>query len=148
MRFHLIDRIDAYEPGAWIRGRKLTTPTEEYWDTTAGEPLMPPELILEALCQAGQWLLIATTDARRRGALISVGEAHFLSPVRPGEVITLEARVESLDEESAVIAGEASVGDRLVLRADGVMAVLVAGEDFEDPDSTRRFLRDLLAGGS
>src|SRR4051794_36382242 len=58
MRFHLIDRVDAYEPGQWVRGRKLTSHAEEYWEESEDGRVMPAPLILEALCQAGTWLII------------------------------------------------------------------------------------------
>ena len=44
MRFHLIDRVDAYEPGQSVRGRKLTSHSEEYWEDSADGPVMPPPL--------------------------------------------------------------------------------------------------------
>jgi 3-hydroxyacyl-[acyl-carrier-protein] dehydratase len=31
MRFHLIDRVDAYEPSRSVRARKLTSHSEDYW---------------------------------------------------------------------------------------------------------------------
>src|SRR5262249_33951019 len=144
MRFHLLDRIEAHEPGRWMLASKLASPDEPYWDTSAAAPVMPPELVLEALCQTGQWLLIATTDAARRGALVSVGEAEFLDAVHPGERLMMEAHIRRLDDESAVIDGEARVADRVVLRAEAVMAVLVDAAELEDPDATRRQLEELL----
>lgn len=145
MRFHLVDRIEGYEPGRWIRARKLASPEEPYWDPAAEQPSMPPELVLEALCQAGQWLLIATTQVERRGALVSIAEAEFFGAVRPGDQLTLEAQIRRIDEESAVIDGEARVAGRIVLRAEAVMAVLIDAAELEDPAATRRQLEMMLA---
>jgi 3-hydroxyacyl-[acyl-carrier-protein] dehydratase len=144
VRFHLIDGIDAYEAGRWIRARKLAGAADEYWDRAGDQPVMPPELVLESLCQAGQWLLLASTGVKRRGTLVSVGEADFLTPVHPGDLVRLEARIERLDDESAVISGEASVGGQTILKADAVMAVLVDAAELEDPDDTRRMLEGLM----
>ena len=90
MRFHLIDRVDAYEPSKSVRGRKLTSRFEEYWDETPDGPVMPPPLALEALCQAGTWLIMISTERRKRAALLSVGAVDFLGPIVPGDVLELE----------------------------------------------------------
>lgn len=144
LRFDLIDGIEEFEPGRWIRAHKLTSRDEPYWDTAGSQPAMPPELVLESLCQAGQWLLTATTGVARRGALVSVGDAEFLDAVHPGDRLTLEASITRLDDEAAVIDGEARVGQRVVLRAEAVMAVLVAASELDDPAITRRRLEELI----
>jgi len=144
LRFDLIDGIAGFEPGSWIRAHKLASPDEPYWDLSGTKPIMPPELVLESLCQAGQWLLTATTGVARRGALVSVGDAEFLDAVHPGEQLTLEAHLQRIDDEAAVIDGEARVGPRVVLRAEAVMAVLVDAGTLDDPAITRRRLEDLI----
>jgi len=63
MRFHLIDRVDSYEPARSVRARKLTSYSEDYWEDEEGGPVMPRPFLLEAFCQAGTWLIIASTAA-------------------------------------------------------------------------------------
>ncbi|MBH5338415.1 3-hydroxylacyl-ACP dehydratase [Streptomyces pactum] len=152
MRFHLIDRIDAWTPGRTIRARKLTSWWEDFWRDEGDGPEMPEPLVLEALCQAGTWLIIATTDVRRRAALLSVDGVAFHGPVRPGDVLVLDGAVESMGDETAVLSGTASVNGRLVMEADAVMCALLPAEDLEDPEETRRMLarltREPVAGGA
>ena len=38
---------------------------------------MPAPLVLEALCQAGTWLVMITTERRKRAALLSIGSVDF-----------------------------------------------------------------------
>ena len=141
MRFHLIDRVDAWEPFRSVRARKLTSHSEEYWDSSADGPIMPPPLVLEALCQAGTWLVMLSTELRKRAALLSVGSVDFLGDVRPGDVLDLEGSVDSMGDEVAVVSGRVLVGGQSVLEAKDIMCVLIDAGDLEDVENTRRMLK-------
>jgi len=148
MRFHLIDRVDAWEPFRSVRARKLTSYSEEYWETTADGPIMPPPLVLEALCQAGTWLVMLSTDVRKRAALLSVGSVDFLGDVRPGDVLELHGSVDSMGDEVAVVSGQVVVEGRSVLEAKDIMCVLIDASDLEDVENTRRMLKLLTRTGA
>lgn len=148
MRFHLIDRVDSYEPGRSVRGRKLTSQSEEYWEESEAGPAMPPPLVLEALCQAGTWLIISSTECRKRAALLSVGSVAFLADVHPGDVLQLEGTVDSMSEETAVISGRVTVDGRPVLEASDIMCTLIDAGDLEDLESTGRMQQLLTRGGA
>src|SRR5579864_22999 len=63
MRFHLVDRILEVQPGRSLRAVKNLTLGEEYRaDHFPTFPVMPGGLMLEALVEAGAWLLRATGD--------------------------------------------------------------------------------------
>ncbi|MGD9644825.1 MAG: beta-hydroxyacyl-ACP dehydratase, partial [Pirellulales bacterium] len=65
MRFTLIDRIVECEPWQKIAARKNLTLAEEYLaDHFPGFPVMPGVLMLEAMTQAGAWLVRASEDFR------------------------------------------------------------------------------------
>jgi 3-hydroxyacyl-[acyl-carrier-protein] dehydratase len=138
MRFHLIDRIDSWEPDKRIAARKVTAAAEEFWQRGPDGPVMPPPLVLEALCQAGAWLVLMSTEHRRRAALLSIDQVSFLADVVPGEVLLLEGRVTAISGDVAVLDGAATVGGRPVLVASGIMCALVAAELLDDPEATRR----------
>src|SRR5206468_4882789 len=125
VRFHLIDKVDAVEPGKSVLGKKLTSLSEDYWEPGEDGPVMPYPFILEALCQAGTWLVMITTERRKRAALLSIGSVRFLGDVRPGDVIDLEGRVESMSDEVAVVSGTASVDGSPVLEASDVMCTII-----------------------
>ncbi|HET8627099.1 MAG TPA: hypothetical protein VFL91_06755 [Thermomicrobiales bacterium] len=147
MRFHLIDRVDAYEPSKSVRGRKLTSRFEEYWDETPDGPVMPPPLALEALCQAGTWLIMISTERRKRAALLSVGAVDFLGPIVPGDVLELEGLVDSMNDEVAVISGRVTVEGRSVLEAREIMCVLIDADDLADLGDTYRLQQMLTRAG-
>lgn len=147
MRFHLVDRIDAWETGRSIRARKLTAPTEGYWIPSGAGLVMPEMLILEALCQAGSWLVYLSSGRRRRAALLSMGEVVVHGPVRPGDMLWLEGEVESMGEETAVFSGRVTAAGRLVLEAGEIMCAILDGAMLEAPEETDRMAAALLGEG-
>ncbi len=148
MRFHLIDRVDAWEAGKSVRGRKLTSLSEEYWEDAGDGLAMPPPLVLEAFCQAGTWLVMITTERRKRAALLSIGSVDFLAPVRPGDVLVLEGGVDSMSDEVAVVSGRVTVDGRPVLEAKDIMCALIDADDLADLDDTERLQKMLTRAES
>jgi 3-hydroxyacyl-[acyl-carrier-protein] dehydratase len=146
MRFHLIDRIDSWEAGRRISGRKVTNAAEEFWRPGPGGPVMPRPLVLEALCQAGTWLVMLGSDYRRRAALLSLGAVSFDGNVRPGDVLSLDARITSMTDDAAMIDGTVRVGDTVVLGASDIMCSLLDASTLDDPAASRRMGAALLGG--
>jgi 3-hydroxyacyl-[acyl-carrier-protein] dehydratase len=145
VRFHLIDRVDAYEPRRSVRARKLTSVSEELWEPTPAGPVMPPPLVLESLCQAATWLIVASTERRKRAALLQIGSVSFPArAVRPGDVLELRGEVTSMSDEMAVLSGEASVDGRRVLAANDIMCALIDAGDLQELDETARLQRQLI----
>jgi 3-hydroxyacyl-[acyl-carrier-protein] dehydratase len=63
MRFHLIDRIDRWEPGKALVAAKYLALGEEYLaDHFPRFPVMPGVLMLQACVEAAAWLWRVTTD--------------------------------------------------------------------------------------
>jgi 3-hydroxyacyl-[acyl-carrier-protein] dehydratase len=123
MRFTLIDRITGLEPGARLTAVKNLSLAEEYLaDHFPGFPVMPGVLMLEAMTQAGAWLVRASEDFAHSVVLLkearNVKYAHF---VEPGQ--TLNVTVEWLDQDERLtrikaqgtVAGQTAVSARLVL---------------------------------
>ena len=74
MRFHLIDRVDAYEPGQSVRARKLTSKSETLWEDT---PLYFKEISYVGSNASG---FEEIAGVRKHGI------AHYLDLVRDGRV--------------------------------------------------------------
>jgi 3-hydroxyacyl-[acyl-carrier-protein] dehydratase len=143
VRFHLIDRVDSFEPSKTIHARKLTSRSEEYWEESDGELVMPRPFVLEALCQAGTWLIMISTERRKRAALLSVGSVDWHADVRPGDVLELIGEVSSFGEETAVISGVVNVDGQVVLAAQDIMCALIDADQLADLDDTKR-LQEML----
>jgi 3-hydroxyacyl-[acyl-carrier-protein] dehydratase len=144
VRFHLIDRVEECEPGVSVRARKVTSFSEEYWEEVDGELRMPPPFVLEAFCQAGTWLIMITTDRRKRAALLQVGSVTWGRDIRPGEVLVMEGTMSSFGEETAVLSGTVKVDGETVLECEDVMCALIDGSDLADLEDTER-LQKMLA---
>lgn len=143
MRFHLIDRVEAWEPYKSVTARKLTSYSEEYWEDVDGELRMPPPFVLEAFCQAGTWLIMISTDRRKRAALLQVGSVTWHRDVRPGEVLVMEGETSSFGEETAVLSGRVTVEGETVLECEDVMCALIDARDLADLDDTARLQKTL-----
>jgi len=138
MRFHLVDRILEWEPAKSVRARKVCSLGEEFWVGADDELVMPPPLVLESFCQAGTWLVMLTTDTRKRAALLSIGSVEFIADVRPGDVIELLGHVESFTDEVAVLSGTAAVDGTIVMEVKDVMCALIDAETLAPLDDTKR----------
>jgi len=123
MRFTLIDRITAIEPGKRIEAVKNLTMAEEYLaEHFPGFPVLPGVLMLEAVTQACAWLIRATEDFRHSVILLKEAKAvkygHFVTPGKQlrltcewvgenGSLVTMKAKGE--------LSGASSVSCRVVL---------------------------------
>jgi 3-hydroxyacyl-[acyl-carrier-protein] dehydratase len=144
VRFHLIDRVEECEAGVSVRARKVTSFSEEYWEEEDGELRMPPPFVLEAFCQAGTWLIMITTERRKRAALLQVGSVTWHGDVRPGDVLVMEGAMSSFGEETAVLSGTVMVDGETVLECEDVMCALIDGSDLADLEDTERLQKMLV----
>src|SRR3990172_9304816 len=96
MRFTLIDRITSLEPGRRIVAVKNLTLAEEYLaDHFPGFPVMPGVLMLEALVQAGAWLVRVTDDFRQSMVVLKdARRIKYGQLVDPGRQLTIEVEIE------------------------------------------------------
>ena len=143
MRFHLIDRVEELEPKSFVRARKVTSFSEEYWEEADGGLRMPPPFVLEAFCQAGTWLIMISTDRAKRAALLQVGSVDWHRDVRPGDVLTMEGRIASFGDETAVLGGTVTVDGETVLECEDVMCALIDADDLADAETTK-MLQDMM----
>jgi len=123
MRFVLIDRILDVQPGRSLRAVKNLSLAEEYLsDHFPGFPVMPGVLMLEALTQAGAWLIRDMEDFAH--SIIVLKQAKTIkygSFVEPGRQLELKVELVSDAAPNAtfkgvgVIDGQEMVKGRIVL---------------------------------
>lgn len=111
MRFNLVDRIAAVEPGRSIRGVKQLTLGEEYLaDHFPTFPVMPGVLMLQALVELGAWLLRVSDDFRYSVVVIrDVKGVKYGTFLAPGHTLLLTAEVVEQDGATAVLKGSGQV---------------------------------------
>ncbi|HEX5269097.1 MAG TPA: 3-hydroxyacyl-ACP dehydratase FabZ family protein [Gemmataceae bacterium] len=111
MRFNLVDRIVEVQPGRSLRAVKNLTRGEEYLADHFPEfPVMPGVLMLQALTEAGAWLLRLTDDYRH--SVIVLREARnvkYGNFVEPGRQLLITVELVEQNEHAAVLKGKGEV---------------------------------------
>src|ERR1700757_4778209 len=108
MRFNLIDRIVAVQPGKSLQAVKNLTLAEEYLaDHFPTFPVMPGVLMLQTLVEAGAWLLRLTEDYRH--SVIVLREARnvkYGTFMEPGRQLQVTVELVEYNERQAVFKGK------------------------------------------
>lgn len=108
MRFQLLDRILAVEPGKSIRMVKNLTLAEEYLaDHFPTFPVMPGVLMLQTLVEAGAWLLRISDDFRH--SVITLREAKnvkYGTFMQPGKSMIVTAELSEAADDRVVFKGK------------------------------------------
>jgi 3-hydroxyacyl-[acyl-carrier-protein] dehydratase len=145
MRFLLNNRIVSLVPGVSIVAEMSLPPEEELFrDHFPGFPVVPGVLLTEMMGQAASKCLVAERLPRGVPMLSEIRNARFRSWVRPGEVITLHASIQTSRESFAVAKCHATVGERQVCSTELLLSFLPADQfapDYRD-ELLEQWLRD------
>ena len=153
MRYILIDRIERFDHSHRLRAVKNISRSEDFFaDHFPGQPVMPGALLIETMAQAGTALLELSRDLRIKALLIMVERAKFKAPVRPGDVLTVDVRVESNEESLARLRCSISAKGRVV--ADALLTFSINDVEPFYPDAVRPLVhlayedltRDMIVG--
>jgi 3-hydroxyacyl-[acyl-carrier-protein] dehydratase len=119
--FLLVDRITELEVDRRIVGIKNVSLNERYLSHTAkGLPVLPPTILTEAIAQVGAILVLAKPENRQRLPFFAgIERVRYRCPVRPGDVVVIEATVVRLRSRMGLLKGVARVNGRRVV--DGTM---------------------------
>lgn len=117
MRFRLLDQIVELEPGARIKATKLLRREEDYLkDHFPKFPVMPGVLMLEALYQAGAWLVRESENFEN--PIVLLKEARLIKYtdfVAPDQTLTLTAEIKKQDDHTTTLQGKGTVGDSVAV---------------------------------
>ena len=135
MRFSLIDRIDALEPGKRIAAVKSLSMAEEYLaDHFPGFPVMPGVLMLEAMTQAGAWLVRATENfAHSMVVLREARNVKYGQFVQPGQTLEVSAEIVDHGKEETRLKAQGQMDGQVTLR--GVLVLRRYNLAEESPDN-------------
>ena len=118
--FQLIDRIVELDIG----GKTITVEAQVPEKSTIfeghfpGYPIMPGVLLTEAMAQSSGWLLLGLMKFERMPFLAMIKEAKMRGFVSPGQLLTIEAKVEHEGSGFAVTSAKVRVGTELKCSAD------------------------------
>ncbi|MFN8179437.1 MAG: bifunctional UDP-3-O-[3-hydroxymyristoyl] N-acetylglucosamine deacetylase/3-hydroxyacyl-ACP dehydratase [bacterium] len=127
----LVDRIVELVDRERVTGIKNVTINEPFFvGHFPGHPIMPAVLIIEAMAQTGGVLLLQTVERPEAKLMyfLSIDNARFRRPVRPGDTLRFEVRLLKMRAGFCKMHAEAFVEDDLVAEAD-LMSKVVDREE-------------------
>ncbi len=118
MRFVLVDRIIDLQPGQSLVAVKNLSLAEEYLaDHFPGFPVMPGVLMLEALTQAGAWLVRDMEDFANSVVVLKKAKMiKYGSFVEPGRQLQLKVTLVSHDDREASFKGEGTIDGQSMVK--------------------------------
>jgi 3-hydroxyacyl-[acyl-carrier-protein] dehydratase len=119
--FLLVDRVTEIEPDKRIVGIKNVSLNERYLSRQPGSPpTLPPTILTESVAQVGAILILSKPENREKLIFfMGIDRVRYRHPVRPGDVVEVEARVRRLRSRMGQLDGVARVNGRIVI--DGTM---------------------------
>lgn len=119
--FLLVDRILSLDPEKdEIVGLKNVTINEHFFQGhfPPAAPIMPGVLILEALAQTGGILIYQKGYQNQIPVIMSVQNAKFRQPVRPGDTLHLICTGKHFSSKGGKVHARAMVGDKISVEAE------------------------------
>lgn len=114
--FLLVDRITEFEPDKRVVGIKNVSRNEHLLSSRPGEePALPPTILTEAIAQVGAILILAKPENREKLIFfMGIDRVRYKRPVRPGDVVVVEALVRRLRSRMGMLKGVARVDGKVV----------------------------------
>lgn len=107
MRFELVDRIEEIKLGAYARGIKCISLSDDVFEHHfPSHPVYPGSLLIESMAQLGGALLelsLKDTLSFYPRCVLSMVKSKFREMVRPGDTLNMHAEVLSLHEQAAQV---------------------------------------------
>lgn len=115
--FLLVDRITELEIDKRIVGIKNISADQHFLTRNAEDgPSLPLTVLTEAVGQVGAVLILAKPENRDRLIFfMGIDRVRYKRPVRPGDVVEVEATVVRLRSKMGIVRGVARVDGRVVL---------------------------------
>ncbi len=125
--FLLVDRITEIEPDKRIVGIKNVSRDEHALSRVPGQlPALPPTILTEAVAQVGAILILSKPENRDRLIFfMGIERVRYRRPVRPGDVVVIEARVLRLRSRMGTLKGAGYVNGQVVI--EGTMTFALGG---------------------
>jgi 3-hydroxyacyl-[acyl-carrier-protein] dehydratase len=135
--FILLDQLVELRPGRDVVAAACFHADDPVFaDHFPGRPIVPGVLLTEAMGQAAGWLLVATFGFARWPLLVMIDKAKFRRLVRPGDRLTIAARLRSTGADNFEADADIHVGDARV--ADARLVFHAFEFESDEPDDHRQ----------
>jgi 3-hydroxyacyl-[acyl-carrier-protein] dehydratase len=115
MRWIWIDKFTDFVKGTRASAVKCCSLAEDHiHDLYPSFPIVPHSLIIEGMAQTSGILVGDAREFKEKVILAKVGKAVFHRLVRPGDTITFNAVIDTINETGAGISGTVHCNDDLV----------------------------------
>ena len=123
--FLLLDRVLSLSEDRVVAVKNVTFNEPFFQGHFPGDPVMPGVLIVEAMAQAGGFLLLSRVEEKENKLMYFAGmdQVRFRRPVRPGDRLILEGRLVAFRKRFARIEAAAWVDGEKA--AEGVLSAVV-----------------------
>lgn len=126
--FLMVDKILEFEPGKKAVGIKTLGSNEPYFGGHfPGNPIMPGVLLIEAINQVGEYVLL--NDPKFDGRLVffaGCNNVRFRHPAVPGDVLVITTEV--LDSESKIGLGRGRIEIEGKLTCEADLSFYIQGQ--------------------
>lgn len=137
--FSFVDRITSIGSSGQIKGSFLVPAHLEFF---------PQSLVAEAIGQLAAWYAMSSLNFERRPVAALAGATTYHSEARPGERLSLEAIIESCDNESVSYSGVATADERLILALVDCSGAMLPQQEFDDPETISQHFKLLETTGA
>jgi 3-hydroxyacyl-[acyl-carrier-protein] dehydratase len=146
MRFCLLDRITELEPGVKIAAVKRLQPDEEYLqDHFPRFPVMPGVLMLEAMYQAGAWLVRQSEGFAHSIVLLKEARnVKYADFVTPGKELVVSAEILKQDETTTTLKAQGTIDGGVAVTARLVLERFNVADRHPERRGSDPYLRDEL----
>lgn len=143
MQFRLLDQIDELVPGKRITANKLLRPDEDYLkDHFPRFPVMPGVLMLEAMFQAGLWLILKTEDfARPYVTLKEARNVRYGDFVKPEQTLSVAVDILRCDNHLYKMKAEGRIADHVAVSGRLAVESAVLAERYPLRAGTENYMR-------
>jgi 3-hydroxyacyl-[acyl-carrier-protein] dehydratase len=134
MRWIWIDKFVEFKSGqSAVAIKNISLAEEHLHDHFPAFPVMPECLMIEGMAQTAGILVGEAKNFQEKVILAKIKKCAFFDYVVPGDILKIEAKIESIAPEAASTSGKITRGDELIAEIDLMFSHIdqnLAGKQF------------------